>query len=388
MKEDFMRKCPIAVLLCRFADMTHVTPRHPDFYWTCFTERGAGTGGAFDYWTSITYGLIDLEGSQVFGWFNMTHTTQERDGLVFPGGRATVAQWAVDAALASGANLAPFPIVVAVVNVPNDHGAAGGGRMVLGYGGETWEPTFVMHELGHCIGLDHSWSANPDQVYGDRWDIMSAMNVWTFRGQYGTPSGPGLNAPNLRRLGAMPPSRIYRPDRGTPVHQVELAALGSPEAPGYLAIEIPPGFLSPGQTTGYMIEARARRGWDLGIPTETVLIHEVRGQTPYLVAPQLVVGASQAFSTPGGEFAVTLKWVNAAAATAGVEVTARAFVEPARCDEIRDAIRGNNAEIAALQAELRQAEPGEKPRLVAEIRALRAQNSELTQEAVGLGCRI
>jgi hypothetical protein len=64
-------------------------------------------------------------------------------------------------------------------------------------GADGLNATFNAHETGHCYGLAHSWSANPDVEYGDPWDIMSAMRVRAFDNKDYPPAGPGLNAPTL-----------------------------------------------------------------------------------------------------------------------------------------------------------------------------------------------
>jgi hypothetical protein len=51
-----VRRVRAAIVLCRFGDLSNTTPRPPQFYQGYFTESGAGTGGAFDYWLDVTYG--------------------------------------------------------------------------------------------------------------------------------------------------------------------------------------------------------------------------------------------------------------------------------------------------------------------------------------------
>ncbi|MDR7520223.1 MAG: hypothetical protein QN123_11730, partial [Armatimonadota bacterium] len=266
---------------------------------------------------------------------------------------------------------------------------AGGNRMVLGYSGTSWEPTFIAHEMGHCMGLDHSWSANPDTVYGDRWDIMSAMNVWTFQSNYGAPAGPGLNAPYLRKLASIPSSRIWMPNKSTPIATVTLAALSEPQAPGFLVVEVPPKFLRPQQDVTYSVEFRGRQGWDKGIPTDTVLIHETRSNGfSYLLSPQLVIGSGASFTTPSGDLKVRLISIDPLQVTATVEIETHPLVEPARCVEIRREIVALRAEIVSLQEELKTAAPGEKPGLAAAIRNLQRQIRELHDEGRNLGCML
>ena len=78
-----------AIVLCRFADVAKI-PNQPQFYRTFFSESGAGTKSAFDYWKDVTYGVIDLKGSKVFGWFDTTKTDADYQTLNFPGDRHIV----------------------------------------------------------------------------------------------------------------------------------------------------------------------------------------------------------------------------------------------------------------------------------------------------------
>jgi hypothetical protein len=139
--------------------------------------------------------------------------------------------------------------------------------------------TFTGHEMGHCLGLDHSWSANPDTEYGDPFDIMSAMSgVKLFANKHnygdltrGEPAGPGLNAPTLHKLGWIPQNQVatYRASSDLPV-TVNITALNLPENGGNLIARV----LSLNHI--YTVEFRQATRWDAGIGGDNVLIHELR----------------------------------------------------------------------------------------------------------------
>jgi hypothetical protein len=164
------------IVLCKFNDRP-LEPRPRQFYEALFTEAGAGLGTCFDYFQDVSNGRFDLTGSQVFGWFTMNHPSSDVTALTFPGDRWKLVQWGRDAAAANGVNLSPFNAVLVVLNFGVDHGDAGNGVVIVHQQPSLLEMTFICHEMGHGQGLPHSWSADPDTVYGDYWDIMSAMNV-------------------------------------------------------------------------------------------------------------------------------------------------------------------------------------------------------------------
>src|SRR6476661_10315002 len=95
---------PWAIVLARYADKPTV-PQQRGYYEDFYTR--AGTGGVVDYWRAVTFGNLDLTGSQVFGWLTMTHNSTELAGLTFPGARNTLVQWGRDAAAAAGIDLSP-----------------------------------------------------------------------------------------------------------------------------------------------------------------------------------------------------------------------------------------------------------------------------------------
>ena len=280
-----MSSKPFAIILCKFSDQPQES-RPPSFYQNCFTEAGAGSGGAFDYWRDVSFGKLDLTGSKVFGWYQMpNHATQDLVGLF----RESFVSWGIDTARLHKVDLSPFFGIIVVFNVATDSGYVGGNQMVLGYKPNEWSPTFNSHEMGHVFGLDHSFDTSPTSfdphsdprpgAYRDRWDIMSASNVWTFNNALGG-NGPGLNAAYLDKLGCVQSNRIWAPPEPEPDFggSVTLAALNHPEASGPLMIKI--SLLSGPNPSSvkstYTVEFRRKTGWDAGIPRDTVLIHEVR----------------------------------------------------------------------------------------------------------------
>src|SRR5262249_49468103 len=106
-----------------------------------------------------------------------------------------------------------------IINEVIDSGADGAGRVLLDPG--AWNPTFIAHEMGHVLGLDHSFDTSPVSwdvtsdgrpgAYGESLDIMSAQAFGglpsSFQGPLGN-TGPGLNAANREKLGWLPEAKI------------------------------------------------------------------------------------------------------------------------------------------------------------------------------------
>jgi hypothetical protein len=163
---------PWAIILCRFNDMPNET-RPRQYYIDFYTQNGLG--GVCDYWRTVSCHALDLTRSEVFGWFVMNHASTELNQLHFPGDRNIPWQWGIDAARANGVDLSRFRNTLVVHNFGVDHGAVAIGNGVLIVHGDQalCEFGFICHEMGHGLGLPHSWAAGPDMEYGDGWDVMS-----------------------------------------------------------------------------------------------------------------------------------------------------------------------------------------------------------------------
>jgi hypothetical protein len=285
-----VRKPRLAIILCKFLDKPTQT-RPPRFYEDYYARLG--TGGLADYWNDVTFGGLDLTGTEVLGWFTMKHYSGEVSALVFPGGRDTLVQWGKDAATANGVNLSKYDCVLVVQNWGVDHGAAGNGVVIVDQREDLLETNFIAHEMGHMFHLPHSFGEHVTPCisgtgeYCDAWDIMSAMNVYSYPGSFeglNDQRGPGLNAFNLKRVAGFPDETLVSIRRPDFSETVTLSPLNQPlQLPGSYAIEITPD-ARPESADGslFTIEYRQRMRWDRGLPSDGVLIHEEKKGLSYL----------------------------------------------------------------------------------------------------------
>src|SRR6266436_8921830 len=99
---------PWAIILCNLSDVPP-GPNSRQRYVDYFTEAGSGTGGAYDYWRDVSYGVGGLQGSQVFGWFDIGHTRAELAAFMGGAQRSQIFVWGLAATRANNVDLAAFP---------------------------------------------------------------------------------------------------------------------------------------------------------------------------------------------------------------------------------------------------------------------------------------
>jgi hypothetical protein len=322
-----------AILLCNLNDRPpSATSR--DRYVEFFTESGAGLGTAFDYWHDMSYGTEGLRETGVFGFFQIPHSTAELLAFTGSAQRQQAFNWGLEAARNANVRLNDFEHKIVLLNGGgNDHGQAGGGVTFVYADATALEPTFMFHEMGHEFGLDHSFGeqavacaggdARPG-AYCDRSDIMSAMNVASFQDALNRRSGPSLNAMSRKRLGWLHRSRIRSLPPTGPAEVINLTALNRPDVEGYQMVEfVGTSRVNANALSVYTVEFRERSGWDQGLNSSTVILHEIRsdGLVRLLTNnPMGTILAGSEFVSPSPSTVVRVELINAASHTAKLRI--------------------------------------------------------------------
>ena len=312
-------------ILCRFGDSPGITPHTVPWFDALFSNTEPGLD---HYWRQASYQQINIEGSQVTGWYNLpnpkafyinANTAIPPNFTALLNDCTAAADAGVDFSQVEGLNL--------MFNENIGCCAWGGTSWINldGYSGPistTWMPPwgfgsqYVMaHEMGHGFGLPHS-SGRYSQTYDSRWDIMSGGGMCSVPDpNYGC---IGVHTISFHKdlLGWIDNSKKFVLGAGNTA-TVSIDRLSDP-APGadYLMAQVPIG---ESANLYYTVEVRKFFDYDTQVPHSGVLIHEVdlnRGSRTAQVidvdeggnpnGPGAILTAGQSFTDDANEITVTV----------------------------------------------------------------------------------
>jgi M6 family metalloprotease-like protein len=255
------------VILVRFSDAPGVTPHDTAFYQRMMSSTFPGMD---HYWRELSYGKVNVAGSDVVGWYNLAYPESAYEN----NGRSILK----DAVAAADPDvyLPDYYGINVVVNKPSNGAWASGMSLnvdgqnqnyrytrLTGYMGQGW----YAHEMGHTLGLWHTWN---EQRNGSAWDPMGSVLEYPG-GELGGISS-GANSYNRSLVGWIGSDRVFQAAPGTSA-TVTIERLSLPSNAGdYLMARIPI-FGLDGRY--YTVEARRKVGYDQNLPAEGVVIHHV-----------------------------------------------------------------------------------------------------------------
>lgn len=272
-------------LLCRFADATDETPFPTSWFEGLMSSRSPGVDNWF---RQVSYGKVDLAGSEVVGWLNLpnpeaayripTPYSEQRvlnDRAILQD-CVDAADAKVDFSTAYGINvMVNRPDTQAIersTSIVTDDGRISTRSVLLtparhGY----LNQAVVVHEMLHGNYLFHS-SGPYDFTYDSAWDPMSAADVCERpHPVYGCVA---VHVPAQRKSSAplslhwIPAEREVTVAAGGASQSIDVDALWPAEGTDALLVRVPAGVFEE-----YSIEVRSRVGYDRGIPAAGVVIH-------------------------------------------------------------------------------------------------------------------
>jgi M6 family metalloprotease-like protein len=275
---------PWVTILCKFSDKT-TTPKPPSYFQGMYSNIYPGLD---HYWREQSFNQMNISGStSVTQWYVLPHARsyyvydQNGDGvpdLNFDRAAndcTAVADAVIDYRNFVGINL--------MFNDELDGYAWGGGHYMTLDGTSriwymTWEPpwgyaniTVIAHEMGHGFGMPHS-SGMYGQTYDNRWDVMS--DGWTdcansSDATYGC-LGQHTISYHKDLVGWLDGRKttVSYGNRAT----ITLDRLAQPQSGTMLMVQVPIGLNS---NRLYTVEVRKKIGYDVKLPLEGVIIHNV-----------------------------------------------------------------------------------------------------------------
>lgn len=275
---------PWVTILCKFNDIAN-TPKAPSYFQGMYSNAYPGLD---HYWREQSFGQMNIAGStSVSQWYVLPHPRSyyvyDQNGDGTPDLNFDRAANDCTGLADSVINYANYVGINLMFNADLDGYAWGGGHYMTLDGISrvwymTWEPpwgyadiTVIAHEMGHGFGLPHS-SGMYGQTYDNRWDVMS--DSWTDCGNstHGTYGCLGQHTTSYHKdiLGWLN-GRKVTVAYGTQT-SVTLDRLAQPQNGTKLLARVP---INTSGSRFYTVEVRKKVGYDVKLPLEGVIIHNV-----------------------------------------------------------------------------------------------------------------
>jgi len=273
---------PFITIMCKFKGVA-AEPKNLAYFQGMY---GSTYPGLDHYWREVSYNTVNIAGSAAVGWYTLpqpkSYYVYDQNGDTTPDlNHARAANDCTNVANAA-VNFAPFKGINMMFN-DNLDGFAWGGSHCMSLDGVskcwpvTWEPpwgyadiTVISHEMGHAFGLPHS-SGTYGQTYDNQWDVMS--NSWAncSLSDHATYGCLGQHTISYHKdiLGWIPAGEKFVADGNA---TITLEQLALPQTGNYKMAQIPIGGSS---THFYTVEVRRQTGYDVKLPGQAVIIHNV-----------------------------------------------------------------------------------------------------------------